>query len=92
MEKTITLNETQMELLKNYIKVGEDVVALAKQCRECPDGPAYRVLNIHFENKRDCVLKEARVLAESLAIAFVAEQGPQVNPVEIASEAETSVF
>jgi hypothetical protein len=34
----------------------------------------------------------ALVLAKSIAVSFVAEQGPQVNPVETASDTETSVF
>lgn len=81
-----------MKLLKEYIAADNDQCELAKQCVECPDGPGYRVLNIHFENmcaKRD---KYARLLCSKIAQAFVAGQGPQVNPVEIASETETSVF
>jgi hypothetical protein len=90
--EVMSFDEEDMKLLKEYIAADNDQCELAKQCVECPDGPGYRVLNIHFENmceKRD---KYARLLCSRIAQTFVAEQGPQVNPVGTAGEAATAVL
>jgi hypothetical protein len=91
--RDIILNVAEIGILMGFMETDQDVKDIAKQCNECATrGAGYRVLENHLQSmcsKRD---KLALNLAKSLAITFVAVQGPQVNPVEIARETETSVF
>lgn len=91
MTKPITLNETQMELLEEFVKADADVIDLARQVSECKGvTESYRVLNMHFQNMWAKRSQMARKLASSLAITFVAEQGPRKNPEGTAGNTETS--
>ena len=90
MKKTITLNEKQMEMLKNWMKTDQDLLELADQCVASKGGLAgFRVANIRFEDMRNKRDREAYLLVASLQMSFVAEQGPRVNPEETAGDAGT---
>ena len=89
MEKTITLNGTQMKLLEAYMETDASVLELVEQLNENRGGDGQRTLRNHFENMCDKRSRLASRLAASLSITFVAEQGPRVNPEETAGDAGT---
>ena len=86
------MNVAQIGILMGFMEADQAVKDTALRCNECATrGEPYRLLELHVDNMRVKRSELALCLAKSLAITFVAEQGPQVNPVETAGEAATAV-
>lgn len=68
MKKTITLNELQMKLLKEFKDVSDDLVIISKQCKEITENdPFFDSMVIKFNKACARHDSAASVFAASVA-------------------------